>query len=263
MKSARRVLVALLIFVALASSPTQAQIPFLGPLLVYDASNYAQAVAQVTQLARQYAWWVNQARRLPADMRRYVAPEVTWRLHNLQTAYPWARPMLRALTDGDPTGQLYLRSVDRLPALEQDFLDQLPVALRQRVTNAYASVELADSIAQMSVHQTGAIRTNGPRMLDAIRALESDAIAAGDDFHTQTALLNKINGTSVLGLRIAERSTQFLMHTLEQLMVDNRRKRDAEAKLLNATLEQWEYGLRYGQHLYSRTAANLDHWRQY
>ena len=33
-------------------------------------------------------------------------------------------------------------------------------------------------------------------------------------------------------------------------MVDNKRKRDAEAKLMNATIEQWQYGLTYGQDLY-------------
>lgn len=260
MKSVFTRLAAVLLLVVLASSTTHAQFGFS---IVYDPSNYTQAVAQVANMIRQYDWWVSQARRLPANMSRYVAPEVAWRLHNLQSAYPWARPLLQALTTGDLSGQLYLRAVDQLQPIDATFLSQLPVSLRQRLTNDYATLELADSIAQMGFHQTGAIRTNGRQILDAIRALESDAIAPTDDFHTQTALLNKINGASVVGLRIAERSTQFLMHTLEQLMVDNKRKRDAEAKLMNATIEQWQYGRAYGQDLYSRTAANLDNWRQY
>jgi hypothetical protein len=253
-------LAAIVLLVLLGPSTAHAQFGFS---IVYDPSNYAQAVAQVTNLIRQYNFWVNQARRLPANMSRYVAPEVTWRLHNLQNASLWARPLLSALTSGDTTGRLYLQGVDRLQPLDAPFVDRLPSSLRQRLTSDYATLELADSVAQTAFHQTGAIRTNGQFILDAIRALENDAIAPGDDFHTQTALLNKINGTSVVGLRIAERSTQFLMHTLEQLVVDNKRKRDAEAKLMNATIEQWQYGLGYGQDLYSRTATNLDTWRQY
>jgi hypothetical protein len=52
-----------------------------------------------------------------------------------------------------------------------------------------------------------------------------------------TALLNKINGANVLG-------------------------RDAEAQMMDAHLFQWRYGTAYGRDLFSRTAANLDAWRQ-
>jgi hypothetical protein len=44
----------------------------------------------------------------------------------------------------------------------------------------------------------------------------------------------------VLGLRIAERSTQLMTHTLEQLIVDNERMRQAEAIMMNATIYQWQ-----------------------
>lgn len=248
--------------VVLVASPAQAQFPIFGPLIVYDPSNYAQAVAQVTNLIRQYAWMVNQARRLPASMSRYVVPEIRWRTHDFQVGFPWARPALTGLNYGDPAGSLYLQVVDRLDVIN-DILPKMPMALRQRLINDYATIELADSIAQMGIHQAGAIRFNGRRVLEAIQEMENDAIAASDTYHTQTALLNKINGTSVLGLRIAERSTQFLMHTLEQLLVDNKRKRDSEAKLMNAVITQWRYGQDYGSDLFASTAANLDTWRQY
>ena len=56
--------------------------------------------------------------------------------------------------------------------------------------------------------------------------------------------MNKINGATVLSRRIGERTSQFAMHSLEQLLVENKRKRDAEAKLMNAHLYQWQYGER-------------------
>ena len=80
--------------------------------------------------------------------------------------------------------------------------------------------------------------------------------------HTQAALLNKINGASVLELRISETTNQFLMHMLEQLLVQNKRTRDAEAQLMDAHLFQWRYGTPYGRDLFSRTASSLDTWRQ-
>lgn len=257
MKCVMTRLAVVVLLLTLLPAPARAQ------WVVFDPANFGQAVAQVTNLVNTYQWIVDQARRLPAAiLAHYVTPEVQWRLHNLQTAYPWARPLLTALTSGDTSGQRYLQLVDVVQPLT-DVLDHLPANLRRRVTDAYAAIELADSVAQMGINQVGTIRTNGSNVLSAIRAVENDTVDPLDSFQSQTAILNKINGTSVLGLRIAERSTQLLTSTLEQLIVDNRSKRDTEAKLINATIQQWQYGLQYGQDLYRNTAANLDTWRQY
>jgi hypothetical protein len=92
--------------------------------------------------------------------------------------------------------------------------------------------------------------------------MESDATAPSDELHTQVAVLNKINGTGVLALRIAEAGNPLQMHTLEQLLVQNKRTRDAEAQSMNARLFQWRYRAEYGRMLFSRIAAGLDAWRQ-
>jgi len=52
-------------------------------------------------------------------------------------------------------------------------------------------------------------------------------------------LLNKIDAASVLELRIGEMTNQFLMHSLEQLLLQNKRARDAEAELMDAQVFQW------------------------
>jgi hypothetical protein len=52
------------------------------------------------------------------------------------------------------------------------------------------------------------------------------------------------------------------MHILEQLIVQNKRTRDAETQMMNAHLFQWRYGTAYGRDLFSRTASALDSWRQ-
>ena len=121
---------------------------------------------------------------------------------------------------------------------------------------------MADSAATMGIHQAGIIRFNGRAVLRAIDAMEQDLVAGSDDFHSQTALLNKINGANVLGLRIAERNSQFLLATLEQLLVENKRKRDAEVQLMNAHIHQWRFGTEYAADLFRNTTQALDQWRQ-
>ena len=91
--------------------------------------------------------------------------------------------------------------------------------------------------------------------------MEQDAASTLDAFNTETALLNKINTASVLGLRLADQSNQFLLNTVEQLLVDTTRKRDTEAAVLDATIYQWRYGQAYGADLFHNTATDMDTWR--
>lgn len=245
-----------LLLIVLVPSGVQAQ------LAVYDPANYVQAVTRYQQMLQQYQFWLRQARRLPVDMAaRYRVPEVLWRIHDSAEAFPYAGPILSALNYGDPTGAQYFRVVRQLEPLDP-VLARLPAGFRRRMTDSYATIQMADSAATMGVHQAGIIRFNGRAILRAIDAMEQDLVAVPDEFHSQTALLNKINGANVLGLRIAERNSQFLLATLEQLLVEGKRKRDAEAQLMNAHLHRWRYGQEYATELFRNTAQALDGWRQ-
>src|SRR5256885_1279843 len=117
--------------------------------------------------------------------------------------------------------------------------------------------------AQFAVDQSGGTRLDGPLTLQAIRNVEHDAVNPGDDFHTQTALLEKIDSALAIALRLNEQTNQFQLSALEQAVVENKRKRDAEATLMNATIRQWRYGKFYGDDLYRHTAEDIDSWRPY
>jgi hypothetical protein len=242
--------------IALAANAVTAQ------FVVYDPTNYAQAIVRYAQLVQQYRFWVEQARRLPVDMAtRYRVPAVRWHTHDPGGVYQYARAILAALNAGDSTGTGYNRSVERLEALD-DVLSQLPSGLQRRLATRYGTIQLADSVNTTSINQLGRLRDNGTLMMTAIANMESDAAAGSDQFHTHTALLNKINGAGVLGLRINETASQLQLHILEQLLVQNKRSRDAETQAMDAHLFQWRYGAAYGRDLFSRTASNLDRWRQ-
>jgi hypothetical protein len=170
--------------------------------------------------------------------------------------------MLSALNIGDPSGIRYREVVDLLD-LPTDVTSRMPAEFLRRLGTAYATVELADSVATRSVDEAGTLRANSVRVLEAIQAMELDSAAEKDEFHTETALLNKINAAAVLSLRLEAQTNQFLLDTLEQQLVDNKRKRDSEAKAINSTIHQWRYGPAYGASLFNRTASNLDSWRQH
>jgi hypothetical protein len=244
-----------IVITALVSTAATAQ------FVVYDPTNYFQALTRYAQLLTQYRFWVAQARRLPVDLAsRYRLLPVRWQVHDSGT-YTYAQPILSGLNVGDLTGNLYDIATDRLATLD-DMLPLVPADLRPRLRTIYGSIQLDDSAAKMAINQVGTTRTNGRLALATIQNMEDDAVSSFDDFHTQTALLNKINGATVLALRLNETASQLQLHMLEQLLVQNKRSRDAEAQIMDAHLFQWRYGASYGRDLFSRTAAALDSWRQ-
>jgi hypothetical protein len=256
MKRLKRAIAVVLVCVTTWSVPARAQ---QYDYVVYDPENWWEAVLQLYQMYEQFRFLVGQARRLPVDMiTRYRGRSVDWMLHDLSALF--AQPILTALNTGDPTGATYRQFVDRLD-VPTDVLNRMPQALQARLRRGYATIELADRVAERGVAQVGGTRAIGSAVAQTIRTMETDAAAPVDDFQTQTAVLNKINTATALGLRVADQTNQLLLDALEQLVVENARKRDAEARLMNATIYQWRYGLSYGQDLFRNTATRLDTWQ--
>jgi hypothetical protein len=238
-------------------------VPVKAQLVVHDPANYLEAVAQFEQLIRQYEFLIQQARRVPVDVAsRYHAHSLDWTYHDLGAGLLYAQPLLTALNEGDVSGAAYRGSINPLE-VPTDVLSRMPTEMRRRLGTAYSTIELADSITRLAIDQSGAARVDGPFTLQAIRNVEHDAVNPADDFHTQTALLEKIDSALAIDLRLGEQTNQFQLSALEQSIVDNKRKRDAEAALMNATIRQWRYGEAYGDDLFSRTAVNIDNWRPY
>ena len=255
----RIIVLALAIVTLTPQTPARAQ---TYDYLVYDDANWYEAFLQLLQFIEQLRFWINQAKRLPIDMAtRYHGHSVDWTLHDLTAGLVYAQRILTALNVGDPSGAAYRQAVDPLD-LPTDIVGRMPASLQRRLTNAYAAIELADSVSKLAVNQTGALRVEGPFNEQVAKNLEADAVSTADNFHTQIAVLNKINGATVLAARMQDHISKTLMSTLEQLLVTNRRQRDAEAMLMNATIYQWRFGQSYGDDLFRSTAASLDSWQQ-
>lgn len=249
------ILIAVILTVSMDTALVRAQ------FVVFDPSTYAQAVLEVEQLIKEYEFLIQQAERVPVDIAsRYHAYSLEWNLHALTALY--ADPLLNALNEGDPAGGAYRGSVDPLD-IPTDVLARMPASLQTSLKNQYGAIELQDSINSLAVDQTGGARADGPLTLQAVRNVEHDIDNPADAFHSETALLEKINAAFAIGLRLEEQTNQFQLSALEQQLVDNTRKRDAEAQLMNATIYQWRFGLGYGQDLFSHTAADLETWHPF
>ena len=248
-------LIVVVLVVAVCSSTARAQ------FTVFDPSNYAQAVLQVQHLIRQYQFLVQQTKRLPNMAGRYRRYTPGWAPHDLGRVF-YAGGILGGLNDGDASGAGY-RSMAHYRDSFPDVAWRMPEALRGPLATSYANIELADSVATMAIDQIGQMRQTTNLMMYTIEGLEDDAYSSNDDLQTQTAILNKINAANVVGLRLTVQNHQLLGESLEQLIVDNKRKRDSEMRIMNATIHQWRYGQAYGVDLFSNTAANIDGWRPF
>ena len=236
--------------------------PLTAQWVVYDPTNYAEAVAEVEQLIRQYEFLIAQAARVPVDIEtRYHGYSLDWTFHD-PSGLLYAQTLASALNQGDATGSAYRGVSDPLD-VPADAWGHMSTDLQRRLADSYSTIELQDSANRLAIDQTGLARSEGPLMLQNIRNVEHDIDNPGDDFHSQTALLEKINAADAMQLRVGEQSNQFLLSSLEQQVIDAKRKRDAEARLMNATIYQWRYGRTYGADLFNNTAADLDGWRPY
>lgn len=252
----RRLILVLTVVLLVCVWPVQAQ------FTVFDPTNYAEAIAQLEQMVQQYEFMLRQAVRVPVDLAtRYHAYSLDWTTH-LASGLAIARSLLDALNLGDAGGDAYRRAVEPLDDVS-DVADRMPPDLRRRLETSYATIELADSINRLAIDQTGLARASGPLTLQAVRNVEHDIVNALDAFHSQTALLEKINAAEAIALRLEEQTNQFQLSTLEQQFIETKRKRDTEAALVNATIHQWRYGQAYGQDLFRHTATDLDGWRPY
>jgi len=146
----------------------------------------------------------------------------------------FAAPYLDALTLGDPSGAAYSRLVATLEPSAR--LEQLSAPARRSVASRLALVDLADAAAIAGIQVSGQLRLNGRQHeLQLIEALERDVVDPSPEQST-TAVLDKISGAALLGARQRQARIQLLTEVLEQLLVDNKQVRDAEAAALNIPL---------------------------
>jgi hypothetical protein len=249
-----------LAFVALLVAPARAQ------LVVVDPGNLTQTILIAERTLREYETLVAQYETIVrmsqslGSLDRYRIPTIGITGHD-PSRWQYGAPWLQGMTSGDARGTLYFqtaRALDRPGTL----LAQLPPAARKAVQDAYATIEITDSVAQIGGHQVALVRGYSGLLQQATQALEADVMDPRSRFHEMTAVLDKVAAGELLARRQDMASNQLMSHALEQLLVRSKRLRDTEAATMNMRLVGLRDGRTAGTNLISGAANDLRSWRQ-
>jgi hypothetical protein len=240
----RRLALGLVLLVALAV-PVSAQL-FGG--IVYDPTNYANAVLRYGQLQQQlaqlittydqirtqYLLLLEQSQRLPVDMvARYRSLASPWLPFGAPSAYGTTAAWLVTANTGPGATAAYARATQVLRAYA-GALSQLSAEEAARVRTQYDRLQLADGSVAHGLEALGYLRGHQESMEATLLNLEEDAYAEDPARNTQIAVLNKINATAVTAARLAKDANNVLVSLLEQQLLDATERREGVAQRINA-----------------------------
>ena len=244
-----RILAALLV-VVLCVGTASAQFGFGG--IVYDPTNYANAVLRYRQLVQQfvqlqqtYRQIVNQynlafrmAQNLQNMPARYRAQFAQWRNVVAPNTYGNTGMWVNGMNSGLPGSINWGYQQTTLPLLQYngESLSAMTPDEQNRLKSQYASVELADGSNVTAMATIGAIRENAQTVQNQINNLEQDSLSGDPNLNTEVSVLNKINATNVLTLRTLQDSNKLLLSLLEQNVIAAKQQRDAVANSIDTDI---------------------------
>ncbi|MCP5116163.1 MAG: hypothetical protein GY953_35500 [bacterium] len=247
MKRRKAIIAGTALSLALAVTIPTVKAQFGFGLTVFDPTNWAESVRQLTQLEQQYQQLVqtytqitNQydhmlrmARTVPVNMvARYKAPLTPWRNSSATNTYGTTGGWIGAINSGVNSVGGYTLAAERLltygPALSN-----VPADQQDRLKRNYATIELTDGAAQHSIETIGRLRANATQVERTIDGLEADSLSLDPDMNSEIAVLNKISAASIIALRNTQDTNKVLVDMAEQRTIEAKRQRDAEANAIN------------------------------
>ena len=261
MTSPKRLIAIATLAVGLAARPAH------GQLVVNDPLNTAQAIALVQKTISEYQTLVQQYQTIVRmsqslqNMARYRTVLIAFSSHD-PSRFPYGAPWLTALNSGDARGDLYGQIARTMQRPDAVALARLPPDARRAIENAYATIEITDSIAQRGAHQVALVRGYGGSLQSVVQLLENDILSPVSSLHQLTAILDKVAAGELVGRRQDTASNQLLSHALEQLLAQGKRRRDTEVATMNMRLVAMQRGRDVGRSYIEGSADALRTWRQ-
>ena len=209
--------------------------------VVFDPSNYEQAVRGFIQLQQQYAQLVTtyqllrrQSQLVPGDLNgRYrliatpylnlIAPDT----YGANAGWVYTANTGWEATSGYQTSTNPLQTYG--PSLNQLSADEA-----QRIKTAYGTLELVDGLNVHALEMLGYVRRHSTDVELSLRRLEDDSFSRDPSLNTQVAVLNKINAATVSSVRMTKDTNQILIAVLETQLAEAKRRREADAIAINA-----------------------------
>ena len=245
----KKILTALLVIVMYVGTAS-AQIGFGG--IVYDPTNYANAllryqqlIQQLAQLRETYQQILNQynlalamsqnLRNMPA---RYRAQFSNWRNVTATDVYGNTGGWVGGVNFDLNTVNGYSQATTGLGLYNPATLANMPDYEQTRVKSQYASVELSDGANVNALSTIGAIRANAAMLESRVDNLEQDSLSGDADLNSEVSVLNKINATNVLTLRSIQDTNKLLASLLEQQTIAAKQQREMTANAINAEISR-------------------------
>lgn len=263
----RRYIVIVVLAVVFAST-----VAVRAQLVVHDSANTLRngitaAIKEllVTTQVEQHSQLRRMAHRLSrfTNLDKYALPEVPrWRTHDFENpeAFLYARAYHAALNYGDGSGGAYL-GVSHPVLHNVTIPSRVAGDARRAFIARLATIDAADAVAIATTHDTGQLRFNGRQELRAIDVLERHVIDPSDE-QSATAVLGKISGAVLIGARQRQARTQLLTGVVEQLVIDSKRARDAEAAAMNMQIVALRDRRAANEAFVAGTGDALRTWRQ-
>jgi hypothetical protein len=216
--------------------------------IVFDPTNYDNAVARFVQLQHQYAQLVTtyqqirtqyllllqQSQLLPVDMAaRYRSLASHWLPLLAANTYGTTAPWIVTANTGPGAVAAYTQATQPLSAY-RGAIEHLSAEEAERVRAIYDRVELVDGSIAHGLEALGYLRGHQQSMERSVTNLEDDAYASDPERNTQIALLNKINATGVTAARLANDANNVLVSLLEQQLLEATDRREAAVQRINA-----------------------------
>lgn len=272
----KKLLPALLITLGLVLAHETAQAQF-GFGVVYDPTNYANAVLRYSQLVQQlsqlratYVEILNQynlalqmSRNLPNMASRYTASWAPWRYAKAQDAYgntsSWVSGMNSGILPTVLSG--YQKASNTFLTYSPELLSSMPASEVERVRSDAATIQLVDGAAQNAMQMIGMIRANALGTSNTIRNIQSDSFSSNPDLNSEVSVLNKVNATNVLALENAQDTNKLLVALLEQQTILAKQARDSATNITNADIGRRLNSVQFGQQLAGGIGQALNHYR--
>jgi isoleucyl-tRNA synthetase len=244
----KKILLALLIAAVLVA-PALA-ILGLGDI-VFDPTNYEEAIQEFVQLSQQYVQLVqtyqmvenqyNQmlrmAQQVPVNMiQRYQALATPWTPSTATNAYGTTSGWIAGINGGSDVMAGYTVATSPLGTYGNAF-GSIPADQQDRVKKSYANVELTDGANLSGIQTVGQIRGNATGVEAAISNLENDTLSSDPSMNTEIAVLNKINAANLIDVRNTQDANKLLVAMTEQQILQAKRQRDAEAQAFNEHIQ--------------------------
>ena len=247
MKTHRKLIVVTLILALLV--PIAAEGQFGG--IVYDPTNYANAVLRYNQLVQQlaqlrqtYEQVLNQynlalqmSRNLKTMAARYKAKFSDWRSFTANDLYGNTSGWVGAANGTGTASAAYRQATIPLLSYTQADLNAINPADSRNLQSAYASLELSDGANVSALTTVGSIRANSKTVEQQIANLEQDSLSADPELNTEVSVLNKINASNVLTVRSLQDANNLRLAALEQQVLDSKRRRDLDTANLNFAIQ--------------------------